>query len=119
MSNVTHILADFIAQLEHILSHIYTLSLPDTPNPFHSYTKLGQIDEKYLNSVIELLPKEKENINTKNMKYRTHKNELALFQAKNIRRRRKMLPMVKTSMQLLGSVFNRKWSNELTHQFGN
>lgn len=44
--------------IKKLLDEIYSASLPDTPNPFHNFMRLGDIDKQYLNSVIDLISKE-------------------------------------------------------------
>ena len=40
------------------LDEIYSASMPDTPNPFHNFMRLGDIDKQYLASITDLITKE-------------------------------------------------------------
>jgi hypothetical protein len=99
-------------EIQNTLNRIYELSLPETPNPLHSYIKHGSVDKTYLQYVISSLSEEKPFSPSKK-----HKNELTLLQAQNLKRRKNILPIVKRSYELLTSIFCQKKSPYVIPKF--
>lgn len=98
--------------IEDTLNKIYAVSLPDTPNPLHSYMRLGDIDQEYLTSIAS-------SISSENPAKKKHQNELALLKAKNVKKRQNILPIVHKSLQLLGHIFSRKADKHIIPRFYN
>lgn len=74
----------------------------------------NELDNEYLNSIRSLFPSQENK-----SKMKEHQTEMALFKAKNVKRRQAIFPIVQQSLSLLSSAFARRKDKKIIPKFYN
>lgn len=95
------------------LELIYEISMPVTPNPFHSYNSVGKLDDKFLRSVMAI----EGNPNLKMKAILEHQKKFTLQKAQSLKKREDILPFVHKSYELISKIFQRKKDKTIIPKF--